>query len=1058
MKFRVKLKNGRVIGPFSVAQVGELFHRGHIDGSEECQLFPVGEWAPLKNHEPLKNELKRIIAEGEVQSTPASSATVVNLNLSKNKLDNSPEAKEQAVSGDFNEFDYSSEVEEKPDYLELEEKHQRQQAVDIEMLYQGDLDSPAEEKKDVDTPPDDQVNKTVFIKPKAHKAVDLDKTIVTPASVAFKEEQQRKQQEEERKAAIKVEHEKMHPVIPIEEEKTQMIDLNQVLPDLKALASEAEKELVQKEEEQLKLKAEEAPSVSQAVASVAKRKGFRPIMALVFVLLIGYLLFTNDEKATEKPIVPIWADIHFPISKEFENIAASNEAYRKGMEMLSRKTYESKLKAVEQLSLSLQHKFSDNPALGQLIYLYSDLIGDVKDRDKAIATIYKLVEIGRSKLLTDVNVAMGSALFYRAIGKPHTGLNILENFLRVGQPNIQFLVTYLNLLIDVGKLIDAEKAYKKLSEMENPPFEGYLAMARYLTLEEKHEEANKVLVEASEKYSKSVLLLLNYADYLLRQNDIKRFVSSLKAIKILEAERSPVYYSKYLEFMGMLSALQKDNASAVALFKEALKISESKELRSKLASLELGGSKAVENLILESKVVELMRKARIEATNRNWDKAFSYAIDAADMIDSYVPSKLLLARIQIERGFYKASISTLEKLHNEFPLDGDINFLLVEAYVAAQVFDKAQNLINKISSTKLIESYYYPSMLAHFFDAKDNLLVAVSWYKKSLALNPLNDAEFYSMAKLLLRHNKLKDVNTLIKKAITLDPENIDYLMIYAQVLYEFNGSNEAIGYLRSILERHPDQAQVRAQIAIFYHKSGQIKSFEREAQEILSSSKVDSSFYAYMIDSSILNEKQEDMIRYSKEYIKLNPGDLKRRMTLGAYFLEHQNYDEAVKAFKEIIERLPNYPKTNYYLAKIAMLQGDYKTSLQYADLERQYTPHLEYGYFIAGETLRRAEKYGEAIKMLEQAVARNANSVEALMSLAWIKSRQRFFDEAKEYYLRALKQEPGNLEAHKEIAYTYKAMGQSKLAIESFNVYLELDPNASDKAKILQEINLLK
>ena len=52
-KYRVKLKNGRIIGPFSDEEIGELYKNGRIDGKELCQHFPIGDWLPL-------NEFKNI--------------------------------------------------------------------------------------------------------------------------------------------------------------------------------------------------------------------------------------------------------------------------------------------------------------------------------------------------------------------------------------------------------------------------------------------------------------------------------------------------------------------------------------------------------------------------------------------------------------------------------------------------------------------------------------------------------------------------------------------------------------------------------------------------------------------------------------------------------------------------------------------------------------------------------------------------------------------------------------------------------------------------------------
>ena len=63
-KYRIRLKNGRVIGPFIKTQLFELKAKGHIEGTEEAQIYPMGNWQPLKSldiYEEIMDENKTII-------------------------------------------------------------------------------------------------------------------------------------------------------------------------------------------------------------------------------------------------------------------------------------------------------------------------------------------------------------------------------------------------------------------------------------------------------------------------------------------------------------------------------------------------------------------------------------------------------------------------------------------------------------------------------------------------------------------------------------------------------------------------------------------------------------------------------------------------------------------------------------------------------------------------------------------------------------------------------------------------------------------------------------
>ena len=53
-RYRIRLKNGRVVGPFKIEDFGELYAKGHILGSEDCQVFPTGDWKPINSFENIR--------------------------------------------------------------------------------------------------------------------------------------------------------------------------------------------------------------------------------------------------------------------------------------------------------------------------------------------------------------------------------------------------------------------------------------------------------------------------------------------------------------------------------------------------------------------------------------------------------------------------------------------------------------------------------------------------------------------------------------------------------------------------------------------------------------------------------------------------------------------------------------------------------------------------------------------------------------------------------------------------------------------------------------------
>jgi len=1050
-KYRIRLNNGRVVGPFSSTQVGELFIKGHVNGNEECQVFPVGEWVSLKTQPELSSKISSLIASGE---NPASAnadetkQTIAKLSVKKNESAPAQGEITTKTKGDFKEFKFTQDEKSSIDYEQLEKR------------YQEDKEREEEEDKNIEDelgiePPGVDATKIL----KIPKAQNIEKTlIVNPQALQELEKQKEeelKQQEEEEEQ----EEEEIEEVLDTEE-KTEFINVNELLPDIKEIAQQAEMEFEQQikkenEPEQEELAKKKVKKVKPEKSAKAK-KGLKPIAAIAILAIMYTLLFSEDEKP--KKIIPKAIRIEFPVVADYEDSVKSEKAFQKGIRYYKKGDYVSKVLAADQFKTSLSHKFKSNKALGRLILTYAELFNNTLRKRQASNAIFRLIEISQGKVLSDINVAMGTALFYMNLKKHHTAVTTIENYLRLSKPSIKLYAIYLDVLVKAGDLVKAKPVFEKISSLKKKTIDSYIVMARYLELEEKFDEAKKLLKIAGQMHPTSVAILLDYSKYMLRDENFKQYKKILGIVKELRAEQSPIYYARYLESLGVLYAVKGNNEVAVKYFKRALKLNESNELRSKLAALELGGSENVEKLIIESKVVDLIRKARQEIRDNNWDKAFSAAIEAADMGGNYIPAQLLLAEIQVKRGYYESAIKTLIELKKDYALHTKINFALVSAYIDSFKLNEAKKLITILSQSKFAATAEYASLMAKYFGKKGNIKNSENWYKESLKRNPLNDSDYFSLAKLYLKYRKYKKSKGMLSKAISLDPLNVSYRALYAKILYELDSAETAIGYLRNELEKNKDNPRILGDIAVYYFKNGEMNEFNRYKERVEKLATRDPSFYSFLIQAAKLDDKVDEVIINARELIKVNPGDLETRMLLGEYLLQEQKYPAALEMFNSIKKRLVAYPRANYYIAKTYIKMRKLDLALKAAKEELTHNQTLSESYYIVGEVYRLMKSITPARKHLEIAISRNSKNEEALMSLGWIKYKQNNLEQARELYLRALKVNKNNAETHRMLGYIYKGIGQSSQALESFQTYLNLSPGAKDRAQVKRVMRILR
>ena len=1048
LKYRIRLQNERVVGPFSSEEIGELFLKGHIAGNEPCQQFPIGDWRSLQSFPALKQLID--VLDKKNLKDPTVTQTKQEKQKDSNKTGVTQKHHEGTQSGvkSFKEFKFGKNVNIDVNYEELEQKFK-------------------EEHPDYIS--NNEIEKTVVLRKKPSAPVEMEKTVVVPIPEKPKVEEPVK----------KVVEKKVEVPAPTREEliseNTEFINLKSLLPTINAQLSvsevefdkqarieetlekkkqkEMQEELLRQaaqaeaEEEDEEVEIEVVEEKDGEVVVKKKKKGMSVIVAIAFMALI-YVLMTPDEAPKKKEL--LFVDVKFPIAG-VENIPEANKFLADARTLYNQNTYMKRALSTGFYLNSLQAKFANNEAMGEIIQAYAELLDDTKDKTLAANTLYKYIQISESKMLSDPSTVTGTAVFFDSIQKYQTGINTIKNYLRAGgKPTPKMLAYYLRLLINAGELIEARKVFDALNKIPKKPIEAYKQLANFQLIDDQPGQAKTILAEGLKYYPQSALLLLSMADILLKEQAIKEYQAVLEKVNAIEAEESPFFLAQYLKHMGYLHALKDDNTKAAVFFKKSLDLKESDDLRTTLARLEVSGDKLSQTLILESKVIGLLEKAEAEYKNKNVDGAFAFTIEAVDALPTYIPALVFQVKLNTERGLFDSAIVALNKAIADNPQNNQLRKLLAETYLKAYKLDEVEKALVMIAQTKYSSSADYASLRGQLAEAKRNTNMALKWYNEALKRDPLNDVDMYRIAKIFLRLRKYPLAREWISKAIFLDPKNVNYLALNSDILYEQDGTDIAIGYLRDIISEFGEDPVLVSTIAMTYYKSGQIKEFQAYYKKVQELPIKEERLYEFLISAAKLEARKDEFVTYSKEVLKLNPGNLKIRMNLGEFYLEEKKYNDAIDEFTEVKDRLQSYPKVHYQLAKVYLAKGEMDKAGEMAKKELELNPNLDSAYFIVGEVHRLNKEYREAIPKYEKAIALNPKATDALMSMAWIRLNQNYTSESIELYNRALKEDPTNPTIHKQMGDAYRAAGQRALAKEKYEDYLKLNPVAPDKDQI--------
>ncbi len=1044
-KYRIRLQSGRVIGPFIKTQVFDLKAKGHIQGNEEGQFFPTGDWLPLSQfdfYEDLMDENKTIV-NSQLSQDGTFILDLGSLRAQKNEKEVAQiDVTSHHPVGNLTETVRFSTSTEKP-------KSKEPSVPKLDPRLSEIFDETSHPEK-------------TLINPVAQEEIDKMKR-----AQAFEEEQERQEKERKKQEEVSRLRRTEEAKKLVVDESTQMIKLDSIQDDLLLDAAVEEKRVDKEIRDYKRQKFQEEgddEENDEDTEKAKKKKKTKLIIGLAVLALLYAIIFPSEDKNKKPPFQHLPPQLVFPIPFDKSDVKRSQVEYEKGKELFETATYPNIVRAGIVLKSSYENNLDNELALNLLVRTYAEELGYSKKKREDAHTLFNIIQSKRPFLVKDPNGVIGLGLFYMAINKNEAAADVFSKYLKL-YPKIvsqDLFAVYLKVLMKLGRIDIAQPFYTALSKAPQKTPYAYKALIEYDRLNQENVEAHEYCDDAIKNYPKLVAFYLIKADLLVRDKKLQEVEPYLMKVEELNLEYNDLNRAKYLEIKGLLLAFKGKVAEATGYLSASLKIEDSDDLRMKLADLASPKSDenqtATDKLISESKAIKQLILARDFFDKKNYELALSSAARATDFFPGHIPSELFLSKVQLKLGLVDQSLKTLEDLVKRYPDDPHINFALIDAYVETYKFNLAKNRISMISVTNMKNAPEFYSVNARLNIKMGDPLLAISWLRNAINLNPLNDNDIYLLADILIKRSNFDAARIMLNKCMELDPINPDYRIAYAKIVYEQRDDQAAIGYLLGLLDEFGEDPKILAEIAIFYYRAGKIKDFQAYKEKIEKLPNRDKTLYEFLIKAALLDERFDEIPGLVEKLLVIEPGSLENMMTAGKVMFETGKLVEAAKWFKRIQEKLDTYPKVQYYIAKIKFLNKDFDGAMNEVKKDLKSNGDNDADLVLMAEIFVEKNDLIEAENLFKKAQKINPHSYQALMGLADISTKRNNFDLALDLYKRAMGEKGDEAIIHKKIGDVYRLLGQGSLAIESYKLYLEMDPEAPDKKQIDSYIQLMQ
>ena len=785
------------------------------------------------------------------------------------------------------------------------------------------------------------------------------------------------------------------------------------------------------------------------------KKSFLIIMLLAMV--VYELMFEDDDEPKEKQqVVMVPVRPQLPVSSGGQvDPAASEKVYVQGLKPYFEDTVSGYRKAADVFQLALKYDPQNVAALSMLASTYLNLIESSNQDENTFSVINKLIDLSKVKQATSVEILIAEVEFLANSRRYDAAVQRLVEYSKVAgkiDPSLYYYIgwlyylkhenvnslRYLNLI--PASALPMPKLYylRGLLHEENQEYDE--AISEY-----------KRALQFNSKHAHSILALVRVAE---KKGELK---SMLKFVEFLTGNpslQSPKEYIQTLMFRSKIALLYKRTDVAISSLSQALTLDpKNEELKLDLYTLlsQAGNEKQYKKLAqMYSLILEGEKFAREGKTH----EAISVYIQAKDTFPkSEVPVEKM-GDLFYQLGEYNKAAVNYKAAITLNPNAAYLAVKLIDSSIKNHDWDEAQKYLAKFRSHPALKSAI-DRLAGDLAAQQGNVQQAVTFYRKAMARDSIDTDVYTAYANILRDLDQCKDAQFFYTVAQKFDPFNIDAILGSAKCLLKTDGLQFAVSRVQDELVRLPKaRADLTVGVAEVYFLAG---DDERALQFAEQAIEIDSSYpESYRIKGLVYLHKmisQKDAKKKALESLKAysdrKPSDPFGYIQRFEVFLNDSNFEQGAEELNRVFEISPRFPELHYRRAQLHSKMGRTKEALAELEDELKINPRLVKALDEKGNTLLKINQPDEAMKSFVKAMEINPQDAVSKIGAGYVNYLKRQFPSSIALYSAALALDKGNPDIHKKLGQAYRDSGDQQRAAQSFRNYLDLAPDAPDRAE---------
>lgn len=309
-------------------------------------------------------------------------------------------------------------------------------------------------------------------------------------------------------------------------------------------------------------------------------------------------------------------------------------------------------------------------------------------------------------------------------------------------------------------------------------------------------------------------------------------------------------------------------------------------------------------------------------------------------------------------------------------------------------------------------------------------------------------AAYYDLAAIYMSSNKIAEAETDIKKALSLDKENIWYKEGYAEILKRQKRYGEAAKQYAELAETSDLNRNYYYEAAASYRLDGKYKEAIAALDKLMKSTYADDLVLILKQEVYLKMDDVDGALKVAQELVDRNPKEGKYLSNLADIYNSNGKPEKAFQVYQDAIKKFPDDPVlqnglADYYKKNQDSVKYDEyitKTILN-PNLEETTQAYLLQSYLmeVGEDSVRKKKALGMAKSLVEQ------QPESALMQSFYgsILARNGQPEEAAKYLKLALESDPSKYDLWQELLLVYVSTNNSDSLLASSKKALRYFPN---------------